>query len=131
MKKKLKKVVILGGGVGSSTFTKALKDLPIELTTIVSAFDDGGSTGALRRDYQGFALGDFRQCVVSSLNLQEKFVDSLNYRFGHGSLYGSNVGNLLLKSFLYQYNVNPNTLCDLGIVQASVISGFHLAYHIL
>ena len=38
---------------------------------------------------------------------------------------------LMTISFLYQYNVNPNTLCDLGIVQASVISGFHLAYHIL
>lgn len=71
MKMKKKKVVLIGGGVGSSTFTRALLGLPIELTTVVSAFDDGGSTGAIRRDYGGIALGDFRQCVLVSLNLND------------------------------------------------------------
>ncbi len=93
-------VVILGGGVGSSVFTKALKDLPIELTTIVSSFDDGGSTGALRRDYGGIALGDLRQAFFASLPLDSRFAEALNHRFGSGSLYGVNVGNVLLKAFL-------------------------------
>ncbi len=100
---KKKKVVLIGGGVGSSTFTKALKDLPIHLTTIVSAFDDGGSTGAMRRDYGGIALGDFRQCVLTGLDLDETVERSLNQRFGRGNLFGVNVGNLLLRSFLDQY----------------------------
>ncbi|MFH0890783.1 MAG: 2-phospho-L-lactate transferase CofD family protein [Candidatus Liptonbacteria bacterium] len=98
-----KKVVLLGGGVGSSTFTSALKDLPIQLTTIVSSFDDGGSTAAIRRDYGGFALGDFRQCVMANLTLPEELSNTLNFRFGRGNLYGINVGNILLKAFLSQF----------------------------
>jgi|GEM_PF-1102640 len=96
-------VVIIGGGVGSSTFTKALKGLPIKLTTVVSAFDDGGSTGAIRRDYKGFALGDFRQCVFESMNLSEILGRTLNYRFGSGNLFGVNIGNIFIKSFLKQF----------------------------
>ncbi|MBI4239432.1 YvcK family protein [Candidatus Uhrbacteria bacterium] len=93
-------VVLIGGGVGASTFTKSLKSLPIQLTTIVSAFDDGGSTGAIRRDYRGFALGDFRQCLFASIDLDNTVKKVIDYRFGRGNLFGVNVGNLLLKAFL-------------------------------
>lgn len=93
-------VVLIGGGVGASTFTKALKSLPINLTTIVSAFDDGGSTGAIRRDYRGFALGDFRQCLFASVDLETTVKKVIDYRFGRGNLFGVNVGNLLIKAFL-------------------------------
>lgn len=99
----MKKVVLLGGGVGSATFTRALKDLPVELTTIVSTFDDGGSTGAIRRDYGGWAVGDFRLCLLSGLDLDRETEDALNYRFGPGHLYGINTGNLLLKAYLAQF----------------------------
>ncbi|HUZ92407.1 MAG TPA: gluconeogenesis factor YvcK family protein [Candidatus Paceibacterota bacterium] len=106
-------VVLIGGGVGSSTFTKALKDLPVNLTTIVSAFDDGGSTGAVRRDYGGIALGDFRQCVAASLDLDGTLLGSLNYRFGRGNLFGVNVGNLLLRSFLDQHETEREGVAEL------------------
>lgn len=99
----IKKVVLIGGGVGSSVFTNSLKDLPIELSTIVSSFDDGGSTGALRRDYGGIALGDFRQCILSSLKLDNTVTQTMNHRFGGGNLFGINVGNLLIKAFLGQF----------------------------
>lgn len=96
----MKKVVFIGGGVGSSTFTRAAKQLPVELTTIVSTFDDGGSTGAIRRDYRGIALGDFRQCIIASLDLDPKLIEVLNYRFGNGNLFGINIGNILIRAFL-------------------------------
>ncbi len=99
----LKKVVLIGGGVGSSTFTRALKELPVELSTIVSVFDDGGSTGAVRRDYGGIALGDIRQCFLASTEVDGELLGAMNYRFGRGNLYGLNVGNLVLKSFLNQF----------------------------
>lgn len=98
-----KKVVLIGGGVGSSVFTESLLDLPIELSTIVSSFDDGGSTGALRRDYKGIALGDFRQCIITSTKLDDTLLQTLNYRFSNGNLFGVNVGNVLIKSFLSQF----------------------------
>jgi uncharacterized cofD-like protein len=96
-------IVLIGGGSGSSIFTQALKDLPVNLTTIVSSFDDGGSTGALRRDYGGIALGDFRQCIMANMDMEESFVKALNFRFGGGPLFGVNVGNILLKAFLLEY----------------------------
>lgn len=102
-KNKKANVVLIGGGVGSSTFTKALNGLPINLKTIVSVFDDGGSSGAIRRDYGGIALGDFRQCLLASLGLDEKISQAMNYRFGRGGLFGVNIGNLLIRSFLDQH----------------------------
>ncbi|MBI2644619.1 YvcK family protein [Candidatus Uhrbacteria bacterium] len=93
-------IVLIGGGVGSSTFTRALKNLPIQLSTIVSTFDDGGSTGAIRRDYRGIALGDLRQCLFASTDLDETLKKVIDYRFGRGSFYGINVGNLLIKACL-------------------------------
>jgi len=95
-----KHIVLIGGGVGASTFTKAIKDLPIQLSTIVSTFDDGGSTGAIRRDYRGIALGDFRQCLFASTNIDDSIKKVIDYRFGKGSFFGINVGNLLIKACL-------------------------------
>lgn len=100
---KKKNIVLIGGGIGSSTFTKAIKDLPVNTVTIVSAFDDGGSTGAMRRDYGGIALGDFRQCIMASLDLDEDIAKTLNHRFGRGNLFGANAGNILLRSFMEQH----------------------------
>ena len=113
-----KKIVLIGGGVGSSTFTKAVKDFPVELATIVSTFDDGGSTGAIRRDYGGIALGDFRQCVLASLDLHSDLLKTLNHRFGSGGLWGVNIGNLVIKAFLAQY---PNERA--GVAQIHKLFG--------
>lgn len=95
----IKNVVIIGGGVGAATFTQALKDLPLKLTVIVSSFDDGGSTGLIRRDYGGWAVGDFRNCLLAASNLPEIAKQGLNHRFGPGQLLGMQAGNVLVKSF--------------------------------
>jgi len=96
----MKKVVILGGGLGAAIFTKSLKDLPIQLTTIVSSFDDGGSTGQIRRDYGGWAVGDFRNCLLAASDLLEDIKQSLEHRFGPGQLYGVQAGNIFIKAIL-------------------------------
>ena len=46
-----KKVVVLGGGTGSSTLLRGLKQFPVDLTAIVSVCDDGKSTGVLREEF--------------------------------------------------------------------------------
>ncbi len=96
---KSKKVVIIGGGVGAATFVRALKDLPIQLTAIVSSFDDGGSTGNIRRDYGGWAVGDFRNCLLAASSLEEEAKQALNHRFGPGQLHAAQAGNVLVKAF--------------------------------
>ncbi len=100
LSKSKKKVVIIGGGVGAATFTKALKNLPITLTTIVSSFDDGGSTGMIRRDYGGWAVGDFRNCLLAASDMPEQVKQSLNHRFGPGQLFGMQAGNVFIKAIL-------------------------------
>lgn len=60
------RVVIIGGGTGTPILAKALEDLPIHRTIIVTAFDTGGSTGELSRKYQTTrAMGDFRRAFAA------------------------------------------------------------------
>lgn len=92
-----RKVVVLGGGTGSSTLLRGLKEFPIDLTAIVSVCDDGSSTGILREEFNIPAVGDIRRVLIA-LSETEPLVQKLfNYRFHTTSdLDGHTVGNLLL-----------------------------------
>ena len=39
------KIVTIGGGAGSFSLLSGLRQLPVEVSAIVSMADDGGSTG--------------------------------------------------------------------------------------
>lgn len=92
-----RKVVVLGGGTGSSTLLRGLKEFPLDLTAIVSVCDDGSSSGVLREEFSIPAVGDIRR-VLAALSETEPLVMKLfNYRFHTTSnLDGHTVGNLLL-----------------------------------
>lgn len=92
-----KKVVVLGGGTGSSTLVRGLKQFPIDLTAIVSVCDDGRSTGVLREEFNIPAVGDIRRVLAAMSETEPLVVDLFNYRFQTTSdLDGHTVGNLLL-----------------------------------
>lgn len=92
-----RKVVILGGGTGSSTLLRGLKEFPIDLTAIVSVCDDGSSTGILREEFNIPAVGDIRRVLVALSETEPLVMDLFNYRFQTTSdLDGHTVGNLLL-----------------------------------
>lgn len=92
-----KKVVVLGGGTGSSTLLRGLKQFPIDLSAIVSVCDDGRSTGILREEFGIPAVGDIRKVLVSLAETEPLVTDLFNYRFKTTSdLDGHAVGNLLL-----------------------------------
>ena len=92
-----KKVVVLGGGTGSSTLLRGLKEFPIDLTAIVSVCDDGNSTGILREEFNIPAVGDIRRVLVSLSETEPLVMELFNYRFKTNSdLDGHTVGNLLL-----------------------------------
>lgn len=93
----MKKVVILGGGTGQSTLLRGLKELPIDLSAVVSVCDDGQSTGRLREEFNIFAVGDIRKVIAALSETEPLFEQLLNYRFNTTSdLNGHTVGNLLL-----------------------------------
>ena len=92
-----KKVVVLGGGTGSSALLRGLKEFPIDLTAIVSVCDDGNSTGVLREEFNIPAVGDIRRVLVSLSETEPLVMELFNYRFRTKSdLDGHTVGNLLL-----------------------------------
>lgn len=98
---KNKKVVCLGGGVGTSNILSGLRDMDVELTAIVSMADDGGSAGRLRRAFQVPPPGDLINCLAA-LSDEESIIKTLFlYRFA-GKRYGKDtdlggqkLGNLI------------------------------------
>lgn len=92
-----KKVVILGGGTGTSTLVRGLKEFPVDLSVVVSVCDDGKSTGKLRAEFDIPAVGDLRRVIASLSETEPLFEKLLEYRFKTTSdLNGHTVGNLLL-----------------------------------
>ena len=92
-----KKVVIIGGGSGTSTLVRGLKQFPIDLSVVVSVCDDGRSTGILREEFDIPAIGDLRKVISSLSETEPLFAELLEYRFKTTSdLNGHAVGNLLL-----------------------------------
>lgn len=91
------KVVIIGGGTGSSILARGLKKFPVDITVVVSVCDDGKSTGILRKEFDIPAVGDVRR-VITALSETEPLVEKLmNYRFETGKgLKGHTAGNILL-----------------------------------
>lgn len=92
-----RKVVVLGGGTGSSTLLRGLKEFLLDLTAIVSVCDDGSSTGVLREEFSIPAVGDIRRVLVALSETEPLVMELFNYRFHTTSdLDGHTVGNLLL-----------------------------------
>ncbi len=100
------KVVVLGGGNGTSRLMTVFKPL-VEEKKISSAYalvhmaDDGGSTGRLRKQYQTAALGDLSKCLMALSNYHgdvrgEEFLRALEYRFVSGDFEGHSLRNMFL-----------------------------------
>lgn len=92
------KIVTVGGGTGASRIDEALaKDFP-DLTAIVTSFDNGGSTGILRREFGEVPQGDIRRRIFAQKTLDNKVLEEIyNFRFGeNNSLENHSVGNLMI-----------------------------------
>ncbi|MFW5702857.1 MAG: gluconeogenesis factor YvcK family protein [Candidatus Dojkabacteria bacterium] len=99
----MENIVVVGGGTGTFTVLRGLKNYPqTNLSAIVTMTDDGGSTGRLRDEFGVLPLGDVRQCLIAlakedeaSRILRELFI----YRFPKSESSengGHNFGNLFL-----------------------------------
>lgn len=104
-----KKIVCLGGGIGTVNLIKGLKKYTDEITVVSSMADDGGSSGRLRREYGVFPPGDLTSCMAAIGNKNNPNVsDLLMYRFpgnryGYDSrLEGHKLGNLILTALFNQ-----------------------------
>jgi uncharacterized cofD-like protein len=99
-------IVALGGGTGLSTLLRGLKRYVDadgawsikRLGAIVTVTDEGGSSGALRKEFGMLPPGDIRNCIVALAEEEQLLSRLFNYRFegSESALSGHSLGNLLL-----------------------------------
>ena len=92
------RISCIGGGTGLFSLLLALKELPrIQLTSVVSMTDDGGSSGRLRASFGILPPGDIRRSLVALSNAPELMNEVMQYRFEKGDgISGHSFGNLFL-----------------------------------
>jgi len=92
------RVTVIGGGHGVASVLRALRDDPYALTVIVTVADDGGSSGELRRQAGGAAVGDLRRSLIAlagdDVALARAFARSLEIE----GLGRHPLGNLMIRS---------------------------------
>lgn len=94
--KRQPKIVVIGGGTGMPVLLRGLKDLPVQLTALVTVADDGGSTGKLRSEMAIPAPGDIRNVIAALSDAEPMLLDLFQHRFTNGNVSGHSMGNLLL-----------------------------------
>ena len=97
-------IVAIGGGTGLSTLLRGLKCYVdaddgawsiAHLGAIVTVTDEGGSSGALRKELGMLPPGDIRNCIVALAEEEQLLSRLFSYRFD-SVLKGHSLGNLLL-----------------------------------
>lgn len=98
-----KSVVVIGGGTGTHTVLKGLKQYQkqIDIKAVVTMADSGGSTGRLRDEFGYLPVGDVRMALAALADTADEHDELVRqlflYRFQKGNgLSGHNFGNLLL-----------------------------------
>ena len=92
------KILTIGGGSGQFALLSGLRYLKgINITSVVSMVDNGGSTGRLRYELGILPPGDVLKCVIALSPLRDAAKNILLKRLnGYGRLHGHTPGNLLL-----------------------------------
>jgi uncharacterized cofD-like protein len=94
------KIVVIGGGSGSSAVVRGLKKHTSNLSAVVTMFDSGGSSGLLQTEFGYPPLGDLRQCLLGlseDTEATHALRELIGFRFQQeSSLNGHSLGNLLL-----------------------------------
>jgi len=80
-----------------SVMLRGLKELPLDLTAIVTVADDGGSSGVLRSEMHIPPPGDIRNVLLALADVEPMLSKVFEHRFQPGSsLAGHSLGNLIL-----------------------------------
>lgn len=77
--------VVFCGGRGASSVLRALVDAGASVTAIVNAYDDGKSTGEIRRFFGMLGPSDLRKVQETLLPAASDARDLFSFRFGSGT----------------------------------------------
>lgn len=94
--KKGAKIVMIGGGKGLSNILGGLKEYTHNITSIVSTFDDGGSTGKIMEQVDTLPPGDIRRSLIALSNSNSDMEKLMSYRFKDGKIDNHSLGNLMI-----------------------------------
>lgn len=89
-------VACLGGGHGLAATLRSVVGWAGSVTAVVSAADDGGSSGRLRHELGILPPGDLRRCLSALADPASVLGRALEHRFRDGALDGHALGNLLI-----------------------------------
>jgi uncharacterized cofD-like protein len=95
----LARVVALGGGTGLPVVLQGLRRAlhrASRITAVVTAADDGGSSGVLRKEYGVLPPGDIRNCLLALAGGAPEVAAALQHQFNGGGGAEHPLGNLLL-----------------------------------
>jgi uncharacterized cofD-like protein len=94
----MKKVVVIGGGTGTYTVLKGLRDYPeLTLSAVVTMADDGGSNKVLRDEMGMLPTSGVRQCMVAMSSNEGLLRELFTYRYYRGAgISGMTFGNLFM-----------------------------------
>ena len=91
------RIVMLGGGTGTSNLLRGLREHTSNLTAVVAVSDDGGSSGRLRKSFNMPAPGDLTDCLAALSEHESSLSRLLQHRFvGGEELSGHTFGNLFI-----------------------------------
>ncbi len=95
------KVVCFGGGNAMpKAVLKGLKNYDVDVTTVTSMVDSGGSTGQLRQDFNVLPPGDIRRHLLALSNAPQWKKDLFGFRFGREEFEGGHKGHSFGNVFL-------------------------------
>lgn len=92
------RVVVFGGGSGCFSLLRGLKKFSglIDITSIFTIADDGGSSGVLRSEFGILPPGDLRRHIAALSDSSEIMLNLLNFRFKEGGgVKDHSLGNLI------------------------------------
>ncbi len=97
----MKQIVCFGGGSGVPKAVLApLKKYPLNITSITSMVDNGGSTGQLRADFNVLPPGDIRRHILALSEAPEWKKELWKFRFGHEDFGGGHNGHNFANVFI-------------------------------
>lgn len=127
------KVVVLGGGNGTSRLLAALKPSLDEgeigsLHALVLNADDGGSTGRLRTQYGVGAMGDITRCLMALSGFVgdvrgEQLLRALDYRFSSGDFAGHTLRNIFLAALEKTSDLDAAIAMMARVLQVPKVAG--------
>lgn len=120
------RIVAIGGGTGTFTLLKGLRDYPdFEISSIVTMADDGGSNRVLRDEFGLLPTSGIRQSIVALARDESLLRKLFSYRYYQGTgISGMTFGNLFmaaLSDILKDQKQAISETCKLLGVKGSVL----------